>query len=157
MYKNTLAFKEISDLYGDQTAKRSNIPLINHIVEGCEILQNCGVNLDVISAFCIHPIIQNNLELKYSHSSNVIRLAEEYSRVANSYLCRLDTDYIVSVQQLDLLLGVVDQDVLYMLYADKLQNNKDFLTYHVKTHDRSIQLTRYFALWTCYLSEKLFK
>ena len=34
-----------------------------------------------------------------------------------------------------------------MLRADKLQNQKDFLAYHAKSHPRRDVLARYFELW----------
>lgn len=34
-----------------------------------------------------------------------------------------------------------------MLIADKVQNRKDFITYHRETHARSKELGQYFQLW----------
>jgi hypothetical protein len=156
MFRDTGAFQEINLFYMDTVAKRSGLPHINHIVEGCELLESIGADIDTIEAFCIHPLIQNDMGSRSVDSMWTLALAHEYSDVANTYLCKPDTDYINTPDQLDELLGYVTPQVLQMLYADKIQNNKDFLAHHMLTHDRRIELARYFSIWICYLSDKLF-
>lgn len=153
---NDSAVIEITRHYRDDRAARSQVPLMNHIHEGCAILDSLQAPPDVLRAFCIHPLVQNDIPCKYYHSQAVMDLALEYKRVANSYLCRPNTDHIRTVKQLDEHLGKVSYPVLNMLLADKLQNNKDFFLYHVETHKRSTELTHYFALWLAYLQSKLY-
>lgn len=155
-----LALEEINQYYGYRCAKRSGVPLINHINEGIAILQafNCSEKLQ--AAFALHPITQNeDLELfkwKHKHTTFVTLLAEEYAKTANSYLCRPETDHIKTVKDLKGYIGEgIHSDVAFLLYADKIQNRKDFNLYHLGTHNRSKQLTRYFNIWIDYLKERL--
>jgi hypothetical protein len=67
-------------------------------------------------------------------------LAMEYRSVANEYL----SDKVNTGQKIRLSpLAEVNQ----MLVADKVQNYKDFFTYHYNTHERSAELLVYFARW----------
>lgn len=95
-------YERIVEFYGDRTAKRSGVPLINHINEGLTILDRLEAHPDVKEAFCIHPMIQDDVDLRanYNHlisgtggeklylpiRANVIGLALEYRNVANNFL-----------------------------------------------------------------------
>lgn len=152
-------YRIIKKFYGDKKAKRSQVPLINHIKEGVTILCTLECSTDVKEAYCIHPIVQNeepgweDLEV----SDNVMSLAKKYREVANSYLCRPHTDFIQTPELLDRYLkdqcvrSLLDYDVACMLYADKFQNYKDFKKYHRGTHERSRELEQYFRVWLSYL------
>lgn|ERR1044072_4902733 len=140
-----LAFTTIKSFYGDQVAKRSQVPLMNHIVEGLTILDILDADFVTKAAYCLHPMLQSDkdfLENKInSIPSSLIDaaiLAMEYRRVANSYLSKDKiTDFI----------GFSCQEVKNMLIADKVQNYKDFLLYHKATHPRSQELDEYFNNW----------
>jgi hypothetical protein len=145
------AYKLISKYYGNKTAKRSGVKLINHIDEGIEILKSINASQDTIDAYCLHPILQSdedfisNLNLNFEGiSAKVLLLTMEYRRVANSYLSKDDISSFV---------GFTTLEIKHMLYADKVQNEKDFVLYHEKTHARSKELRKYFDNWLNLLLE----
>jgi hypothetical protein len=139
------AYQIISNYYGDATTKRSGVKLINHIDEGIEILLSIGADSDTIDAYCLHPILQSDEEFNKNFtgdftgvSTSAIILAVEYRRVANSYL---------STGKIEDFVGFTNDKIKQMLYADKVQNEKDFALYHEKTHLRSKELRQYFDNW----------
>lgn len=153
MIKASIEYLTIKDHYGSQIAKRSGIPLINHINEGIDILDVLVSSDEAKLAYCIHPLSQSGKDVSWSKVST---LANEYAYFANKYLCNHDTDHIKMIEQLDdHLHGDIDyhvsNDCIDMLIADKLQNRKDFMIYHYDSHDRSEQLYQYFNLWLSYL------
>lgn len=122
------AYQIISNYYGDTTTKRSGVKLINHIDEGIEILLSIGADSDTIDAYCLHPILQSDEEFNKNFtmdftgvSTSAIILAVEYRRVANSYL---------STGKIEDFVGFTNDKIKQMLYADKVQNEKDFALYH---------------------------
>lgn len=131
--------------YGDGTTKRSRVPLINHINEGLEILDEIGADDITKAAYCLHPILQsdvdfiNNKGLDFGNiPTEVIILVMEYRRCANSYLSHDNSwDFV----------GFTNEQIRHMLYADKKQNEKDFALYHEGTHPRSKELREYFNNW----------
>lgn len=142
----------ITEMYGDRVAKRSQVPLINHIYEGVEVLRVIGASDYAIGAFIVHPLFQsddvffqNQEKLKLLPFETMINVLE-YRRAANTYLCREHTD-AWTLDQVKVQVGVMSDDVRHMLIADKWQNRKDFRLYHLGTHARSDQLARYFDLW----------
>lgn len=149
----------IKDYYSTKTAKRSGVPLINHIDEGIDMLRAMGAAELSIRAFCLHPLAQagddgwtimlHNVRLKNIQQHSV-SLAQQYAIAANAFLCRPATDHFT---QTDLCreVGPLNQYLIHMLVADKIQNEKDFELYHKATHPRSKQLTHYFNLWLDYL------
>lgn len=144
-------YSVIRAFYGTITAKRSGIPLINHIDEGLDILDLLGASELVKKAFCIHPIVQNDEQVDVCWSE-AHPLALEYTLYANKYLCRPENDWIDDVEKLYKFLGGgISFDCKLMLLADKLQNRKDFMLSHYGTHPRSEQLKKYFDLWIHFL------
>ena len=145
--KDTIEYKLISQFYKDRDAKRSQVPLMNHINEGLIILDAISATEYAKQAFCIHPLVQPDKDLKknfnavaFACSPAVVMLAMEYRNVANAYLSdKINTDWPLTLSPLD--------EVNDMLVADKVQNRKDFITYHQGTHSRSDELTRYFDAW----------
>ena len=140
----------IKQVYGEQKATRSQIPLINHIYEGLLILDVLDASDKAKRAFCIHPIVQNNQLVDVSWS-DALELAIEYKEKANSYLCNPVTDWVKTIDDIKKCVGGMSQDCRLMLIADKYQNRKDFNIYHKATHQRSQQLSAYFDLWIEYL------
>lgn len=142
----------VREFYGDKTAKRSGVPLINHIDEGVRIMQHLGCSSIAARAFCLHPLLQADDDLRDNYL-NVLQtlydvpgggfsllLAMEYRSVANAHLShhikpeggiRLSPLYMVNV----------------MLVADKVQNRKDFEIFHANTHERRNRLSEYFSEW----------
>mgnify|MGYP003534624033 FL=1 len=137
----------IRNYYGDKRAKRSGVPYINHIDEGLIILQRINASQTAMSAYCIHPIVQedatleSNMSLLQDVETNVLITAMEYRNVANRGLSCYQVDNPEHIY-----LGPL-KDVHDMLIADKVQNRKDFLIYHFGKHEKSIELDRYFKNW----------
>lgn len=85
--KNRAAYRLISEYYSDKVAKRSNVPLMNHIDEGIDILISIGACQDTIDAYCIHPILQSdddrsNVTLFFPISINIII---KYTHICSLY------------------------------------------------------------------------
>lgn len=142
----TREYDTIAEFYGDRRAKRSNVPLMNHINEGVELLDLWGRSDREKAAFCIHPIVQNSEDIDVRWS-DAFPLAEEYRDRANSYLCRPNTDYVTTTGQLAAILGHMSEECAFLLLADKVQNQKDFRAYHWFTHPRRLNLEHYFNVW----------
>jgi hypothetical protein len=139
-------YRKIQKVYGDAKAKRSDVHLINHIDEGLYILNLIGASEVAKRAYCLHPIVQGDKDLKnYLYDLPfhpvVCMTAVEYRSVANEYLSLKDIATIKDIRLSPL------KDVNDMLIADKMQNRKDFDLYHNGTHDRSSELNKYFDNW----------
>lgn len=154
---NSPEYEVISKFYNTRRAKRSNVPLMNHIDEGIKLLDERHASVKSMLAFCLHPIVQNDEGIDVSWSE-AYQLAVEYKIKANSYLCRPNTDHVEQVKDVERLVGKMkinclpmSRDCALMLIADKLQNQKDFIRYHRGSHARSTQLDKYFNLWLAYL------
>lgn len=158
--KSTPEYKAVEKLYDNrrECATRSGVPKINHIDEGLVVLSILGADLTTMRAWCLHPIIQSDDDMirafnpeyhadLFGFDWQALGLAVEYRNCANLYLCRVDTD---EYTKQDLPSIPLDQ-VYNMLIADKVQNKKDFMTYHLNTHERSDQLCRYFDMWLDHL------
>lgn len=148
----SIEYDIIQSFYGDRKAERSQVPLMNHIDEGLEILDATFAGTPNLAAakraWCLHPLVQadddlvRNLHTLGKVDGEIVALAMEYRRVANAYL---STRVIASIEY-DIELSPLEE-VNRMLYADKVQNNKDFRLYHLETHPRSVELERYFFNW----------
>lgn len=139
------AYELIKKQYGNRTTRRTGVAYINHIDEGIETLKSIGADQLTIDAYCLHPLLQSdkdlnrNLELDFEGvSTATIILAVEYRRVANSYL---------STMKMENFVGFTNDRIKQMLYADKVQNEKDFALYHEGSHPRSKELREYFDNW----------
>jgi hypothetical protein len=142
----TKAYKIIQEHYGETIAKRSGVKLMNHIDEGIEILKSIDADEVTIDAYCLHPILQSDEAFNENYkmdfegvSTETLLLVMEYRRVANSYLSR---------NKMGDFVGFTNDRVKQMLYADKIQNEKDFKLYHEGNHERSEELREYFNNWT---------
>lgn len=147
VWHKTAEYKLIYEHYRDRTAERSGVPLINHIKEGIALLQAWERPDVEIRAFCLHPIVQNNLLIAPELFPDSYPLAVEYAEKANAYLCVDETAHIREARHLAAHLGNISAPVAWMLLADKVQNQKDFRIYHWFTHDKRFRLERYFNLW----------
>ena len=127
-----------------------------------------GYHLYAKRAFALHPIYQSDdINLKTTTTNalvkskeaeppgsyfgdidarKIIKQAIDYASVANSYLCRPETDHY-TVDDVRLLLKAASVEVRWMLIADKVQNQRDFNLYHLGTHPRSKELSNYFKTW----------
>lgn len=160
---DTNAFEAIQQHYGDRRAERSKVPLLNHIVEGLAIMAAYSPGeaylYDAMQGFCLHPLLQTdeNLQEHYHlmrfHAPHAVLFAMEYRWRANNWLSdKVRFDYYGDGGK-PLLRTVGRPDagnlpaVKAMLVADKVQNYKDFLTYHSDTHPRKDELRHYFNTW----------
>jgi hypothetical protein len=147
--KDCIEYHIVSSLYGDKTAKRSGIPLLNHINEGLVILNEINASELAKRAYCLHPVLQDNIALTQNYKQisefkidiSVAITTMEYRRVANNYLSKRIINSIDEIELSPLL------DVNDMLIADKVQNRKDFELYHLGKHERSDILDQYFKNW----------
>ena len=145
--KQSVEYRLIREHYGSRTAKRSGVPLINHIDEGLIVLDVISTTDDAKKAYCIHPLVQQDEDLYKNYSmisetvsTHVMMLVMEYRNIANQWLS--DSARSANPPKLSPLLEVND-----MLTADKVQNRKDFIKYHMNTHSRSDDLNIYFTRW----------
>lgn len=158
MSNQTLAYNMIKDYYKDNKAKRSQLPLMNHIDEGIAILRAFNAGQSVIDAFCLHPLDQNNVHYDVTDEIRIASaMSKMYSIYANAGLCTeyWDTTHPRIENQLEGL-PKMPYEISLLLYADKVQNQKDFLVHHLGTHDRSQALNKYFINWIAYLRPLVF-
>ena len=146
------AYEKIKKHYGRAITNRSKVPLINHIDEGLKIMEILNASQEAKDAYCLHPLLQSDEDFRNHYkddfsgiSTSAIILAVEYRRVANSYL---------STGNLEDFSGFTTTDIFHMLYADKVQNEKDFKLYHEGNHPRSNELREYFNNWFVLLGIK---
>lgn len=148
----------IEEFYGNRTAKRSGVPLINHINEGTRILEAIGAHPTAIEAYRLHPIYQNDSDLEDNYRSLlnrpqlVVLYIMEYRNIANASLSNIvrktywvDNDPTLSLER-PIKISPLEQ-VNDMLIADKVQNWKDFKQFHKGKHERSEELDLYFRSW----------
>lgn len=154
-----IEYQMIEDFYGNKTAERSGVKLINHIDEGLVILRSIGACETTKAAYCLHPLLQDDFELERNMVSVVqkahpmaVLLAMEYRNKAQSYLCKPYTDDWTQ-EDIKTYVGKLLPQVRQMLIADKKQNQKDFILHHLNTHIRSAQLEKYFNNWLTYLGD----
>lgn len=158
MIKESREYKMISQWYGDRVAKRSQVPLINHINEGLVVLKQIGATDSAMRAFCVHPMLQADEDLTENKhlylDPEIMMLVMEYRSVANEFLSNKmeglqGVIYNYGIEGLNPGLVRLSplKEVNDMLIADKVQNYKDFVTYHQKTHARSSELDDYFNIW----------
>ncbi|MNC48389.1 hypothetical protein D3C75_975000 [compost metagenome] len=120
---------------------------MNHIDEGLAVLAKLNAPKEAYSAFCLHPLVQNDVDLasnehlieKYPHLN--WQGAFEYRETANAYLAHRD---IFSIDDIELS---GNEAVNFALIADKVQNYKDFMLYHYGSHANSDRLFNYFHNW----------
>lgn len=145
-----LEYDAVQRFYGKRRARRSGVPLMNHIDEGLVVLDEIRASDLAKRAFCLHPLVQENAALVETFSNDpdlakfsprAVLLAMEYRWVANNYLSHHPSRPPQEIELSPL------KDVNDMLIADKVQNYKDFLIYHLGTHTRSARLDQYFRQW----------
>lgn len=148
------AYLAVERRYGDTWAARSGLNWMNHIDEGLRVLHRwLGASERAQQAWCLHPLVQGDEDLRRSHDEGVldefeprvVTLALEYRNIANAFLSPMDEHpgYVDAGRIVRSPLAEVDA----MLVADKIQNCKDFRRYHRGSHPRSARLERYFDRW----------
>jgi hypothetical protein len=146
-WHRTAEYKLIYEFYRGQRAQRSGLPLINHIKEGVDLLHNWNRPEIEVRAFCLHPLVQNNLFLADPKLFESYPLAVEYAQKANAYLYKPENDLWDDPSSVSHRLGDMSIGCAWMLLADKVQNQKDFRIHHWFSHPRRHQLEHYFNLW----------
>jgi hypothetical protein len=140
---NTLVYSCIENYYGSAKAKRSGIPYINHIDEGCGILYLLNASSAAKEAFMLHPIYQAG-DNTGNTSINMlsINMAKDYALIANKCLRHnyKDVHYTVLEEYLEC------ESIKHMLIADKIQNYKDFKN-HIKKYEERRDIEEYFLWW----------
>lgn len=148
-------YKAVKRFYDKKVAERSGVPLIKHIDEGLIILDALKASAITQRAWCLHPMLQPDAALKanlrelttMTDSLRVVAVAMEYRNKANAWL----SDKVRKTPLGIMFDGAPDPGPLLhvkkMLIADKVQNYKDFLTYHDGKHERSDELNAYFERW----------
>lgn len=162
-------FKEytmIESFYRGRTAKRSGVPLINHIDDGLTVMRAIGASEYAQRAFALHPLFQSDadlvdygIHLASTVEAEVLLLVMEYRSQANAWLS--DKVMFIDSGGRPMIAGSPTpgplQEVKDMLIADKVQNYKDFLEFHKATHLRSAELDLYFNMWLGVLGITLMK
>lgn len=141
-------WRAVSHFYGNRKAEHSKVPLINHIIEGIKILTHINASFEAMAAYCLHPLFQEDNDLKTIGMKFVsmhgyrqsIFLAMEYRGIANAYLSR----HVIPADGIHIS---AFKEVNDMLIADKIQNRKEFELYHRETHRNSARLDMYFKEW----------
>lgn len=165
MFK-TKAYQKIQAFYSGMVAKRTQVPLINHIDEGLFIMMHSGFAQVARDAYCIHPMIQSDEDIEDNWknaingiSSDVILLATEYRHIANGFLSthiglakylERSSQNFLPYKKSEMLASIKLSPIRYvneMLFADKIQNRKDFDLYHKGEIKNSDILEEYFSLW----------
>jgi hypothetical protein len=140
-------YDAVKQFYGKGRARRTGVLLMNHIDEGLVVLDEIKASSLAKRGFCLHPLFQEDAALVKTFAAmpvldaQTVLLAMEYRRVANAYLSQHESRAPQEIELSPL------KDVNDMLIADKVQNYKDFLTYHFRTHPRSARLDQYFRQW----------
>lgn len=156
---SSLAYRTIEHIYGNRRTARSGVLLMNHIDEGITIIKRAMRYMSstymeclterVIDAFCLHPLLQNDIDLdanyleftKNEYDPYTVMCVMEYRSIANEYLAKRQIQSIDEIRLSPIL------EVNLMLVADKVQNYKDFMTYHYGVHKDSENLRQYFLNW----------
>lgn len=140
--------------WAGKAAERSGVPYMYHLDEGMAVLKHLGADWNTLTAYCLHPVVQDDDDLRgviyeatffdsYAVSTHSLAIAMRFREVANSFLGH-DTVFPYKLPKLDYYTRL-------LLIADKVQNYKDFKEYHLgSTHmpvDRQDHLAAYFAHW----------
>lgn len=142
-----IEYQTILTYYGERRTTRSGVRLMNHIDEGLVVLDEIQASELAKRAYCLHPLVQedaalvSNMHLLHSTTPEAVALAMEYRWVANNYLSFHNSRAAQEIELSPLA------DVNDMLRADKVQNYKDFLIYHLASHPQAARLDQYFRQW----------
>lgn len=165
-------YELIKKHYRNRKAKRTQVPLIMHIDDGLKIIDSERILIQeetnttistLKEAWCLHPLVQDTQELETNirfllkeckDNPEPLELALEYRELANSYLCREETDNYTD-ETLKRLIQFYSWDVKFLLLVDKIQNQADFLKFHLGKHPRTEELQEYFERWIRVLEEDL--
>lgn len=160
-YEHVAQYKAVTKFYGNDRAERSGVLKMNHIDEAITIIKRASdlmteyqSDTDVghaITSFCLHPMFQADADLLKISDERVflgdvcdpidLVYVMEYRSVANEYLSHRTVDDFSNIRLSPI------KEVNLMLIGDKVQNYKDFVTYHQATHPRARELSFYFQNW----------
>lgn len=156
----------IETIYGTRCARRSRVPLIDHINEGIIVLQALQATPVETEAFCLHAPAQISyhfgarpaaehylpiqpqgprdtwlLQTQFPLATEAVALAWRFAAHAEAFR----PDYLNNKKRPPLI--AIDPAVRKLLIADKVQNRKDFDLFHCDSHPRRAQLRLYFECW----------
>lgn len=139
-------FAAIERHYEGKQAERTGVPYIQHIIEGLYVLDEIDASINARLAYCLHPLTQADEDLAVfapavASGPEILVNAIEYRNCANRYLS-FHYGRDTRRARLSPLADVND-----MLIADKVQNRKDFETFHKGSHKDSDRLDAYFKEW----------
>lgn len=149
---NPTPYELVKKWYGNMRAKRSGRKYIEHIKEGCFLLDILYNDMDLRAAFCIYPIIQSDVDYesnidilknwaKYSFSQEALSMAIEYRKCANLYSSKDKIKHPWDI-------NTGNDEVKKLLIADKIQNWKDAMDYVYPIDWKSKpRLDHYFSSW----------
>lgn len=142
------AYRAIEAHYGDRRAKRSGRYLMAHIDEGLFVLRALGATAVELDAWCLHPLVQGDAELRETWvrgaapwqgvDPRAAALAMLYRETANGYLAHHPPGAVPPCAL---------PEVARLLVADKVQNRKDFERHLRGVVPNSDRLDAYFAEW----------
>lgn len=144
-------YRLVEEEFKHTYARRSGVHYMYHVDEGLMILKSLGASQGAMDAYCLHLVLQTDEAVKTNLrricelgcDSEVIALAMEYRHIANKWLPnQVQGGWYTTRPKLSPL-----KDVNEMLIADKIQNYKDFILYHKRSHPRSVDLDLYFSVW----------
>jgi len=157
-FNQDVHYQIIKNLYKGRKAKRTDVPYITHIDEGLVVLDTLSAPLISKQGYCLHPVVQLDEELHrmLAYHPNLLAecnpasiiIAMEYRQQLN----RFSSQTVINPRRQLLIKNLNDvmSKTPYlrpMAIADKVQNRKDFLTYHKGKHPRSQELDYYFKTW----------
>ncbi|MFS0885102.1 hypothetical protein [Aeromicrobium sp. 179-A 4D2 NHS] len=143
----SVEFAAITDHYSGKKAKRTNIPYMQHIIEGLYALDALDASVDARLAFCLHPLAERDEDLPrfnplYASNPTVVMNVMEYRNTVNRYLPAHAEDGTRRPHLSPL------RDVNLMLIADKTQTRKDFELFQQVTNPANARLLdAYFKNW----------
>ncbi|MFM9428059.1 hypothetical protein RCH10_004521 [Variovorax sp. GrIS 2.14] len=152
-------YQAIKEHYADRVARGSGVPLMEQVEEGLIILDVLDASEDVMRAFCLRPLFQNDEDLVHygqdfmyavDISPPVLLLVMEYRSRANAWLSDKVHRSVADPHQV-IAQGLPSagplEGVRDMLIADKVQGRKEFIRHQRGRHARSDELDLYFELW----------
>lgn len=137
----------VRDLFTINDAHTSKgVPYFEHIQEGVEILEGENADIDIIKAFILHPLFQDNkrwpdlLDIVHVFTPKVLVYVMEYRLVAGNHIRKKlkNRNWQIELSPID--------GVNLMLKADKIQNYLAFRKNN-QDHPEKEELEIYFQKW----------
>lgn len=152
------AYDWICEHYDGKSAARSGRKYILHIDDGLNILNSIHASDYAKAAYCLHPMFQDDSAIVTTMSDSrmtsinqtVLMYVMEYRNKANSYLCAP----LYNNENCPEVMVFPFPAVRHMLIADKVQNQNDFIEFHLGIHPHWRALKKYFTNWMVLLEHQ---